>query len=850
MEANNNCSTIDKLKKYYNYIFYWKKKNSLNIIITLIFIYFVSYVREISIWVVKSNTLIESLTLYSTKTVFLKLLTFLIITYISVKYINHTYQSKSTWVRMLFHAYAWIIIFVSSASSWTIISCGMSYQPFFYFVTLSSLTIDLAFVIDGLLKGDNEENVQQIAGLDINNYSGFVVTTKPKDYEKTGNEDLSKILLARLYNTNVSAESYAVGIVGEWGSGKTTFLNHIKAQIQDEYIIFEFNPWDIKSPGRIVSEFFNSFAELFDDEDKDTKKLILDYLGILNSVVEIPYTEKIKEFLNIDSNESLHCKKRSIISNLKESRKKYLVCIDDIDRLDGVELFEVLRLIRNTANFPSLYFIVTYDKKYVVDRLTRIGLDNSEQYLKKIFNTEIVLPSYEHYVIPRLFLKDLFSMLHDENIRKALIREVSRTGMFNKYIITDYIQNFRDSKRFANILSLHIDRFLFSHKLNEISLHDFFWIEVLAYYDAIVYELLRTKRFSMLDYNEKNNGVYILKENYETKLVTDGVNLKPGTKFILNELFNKEGSDNYDACIKNRANYNNYFSYRILDTAIGVEEFDRALICDSKSEVILYVMRWCEENKRRKMNSLVERLEAYEPLIHYERENRNYMQMLVSSVKYIGYRIISLFSIKLVQENFEEEKIEELSLFLKDIISEEITITNDRPFWNRLLASMHTEIQVYDDEGSYKHRTILGNDTLSELSSTNFRLFLSSKNLPDPVEIANGKSELGRFVRESVIISQVDEAIVDENRYEGTYRESLIDRELIGTYRGYNSKKLAEFISNFDFTDDYCTQPPEEIIKYDIECVFGTISSYKEFIEASFVRDDSYIDAYYKRIHI
>ena len=54
--------------------------------------------------------------------------------------------------------------------------------------------------------------------------------------------------------------------------------------------------------------------------------------------------------------------------------KPILVVIDDIDRLEKEELFEVLRLIRNTGNFTNLIYSVS-----------------SSTFLKKQYQTPLLL---------------------------------------------------------------------------------------------------------------------------------------------------------------------------------------------------------------------------------------------------------------------------------------------------------------------------------------------------------------------------------------------------------------------------------------------------------------------------
>ena len=67
-----------------------------------------------------------------------------------------------------------------------------------------------------------------------------------------------------------------------------------------------------------------------------------------------------------------------------EQKQKIVIIIDDIDRLEGKEIFEVLRIIRNTAKFNNIIYIVAYDKDHVVGQLCLPEFGIEKDYLEKM----------------------------------------------------------------------------------------------------------------------------------------------------------------------------------------------------------------------------------------------------------------------------------------------------------------------------------------------------------------------------------------------------------------------------------------------------------------------------------
>lgn len=103
--------------------------------------------------------------------------------------------------------------------------------------------------------------------------------------------------------------------------------------------------------------------------------------------------------------------KEKIRHALLELKQPVFILIDDLDRLNADEIFELLRLIRNTANFPALIFIVAFDKDYVIEQLQKKHVFSP--YLEKIFMIDLPLPLLGDecmaYTILKEKLKETFS---------------------------------------------------------------------------------------------------------------------------------------------------------------------------------------------------------------------------------------------------------------------------------------------------------------------------------------------------------------------------------------------------------------------------------------------------------
>lgn len=98
-------------------------------------------------------------------------------------------------------------------------------------------------------------------------------------------------------------------------------------------------------------------------------------LQLLSSVYALFYRE-----------DSLETAKETLEKTLKSIPKPIVIVVDDLDRLTGEEIMEVLQLMRNGASFPNLYFIAAYDKNYMVKTISEQNkMIMPDIYLEKIF---------------------------------------------------------------------------------------------------------------------------------------------------------------------------------------------------------------------------------------------------------------------------------------------------------------------------------------------------------------------------------------------------------------------------------------------------------------------------------
>ena len=292
-------------------------------------------------------------------------------------------------------------------------------------------------------------------------------------------------ILDKLIATNTRKHSYALGVTGSWGSGKTTFLEVLKSHVKGRAEIVIFNPWMCRTPEQVTLDFFASLRHQLSPNYR-ISKLIKDYARALNGISLTPF---LGLSLNIHAvqGDSLYVKKKKLSDQLAELLKPVIVFIDDLDRLEREEVFEVLRLIRNTADLSNLIYVVAYDKAYVRQVLEQKNIGNALAYLEKIFPVEVCLPMVEKDLIWDVLHSDIDAQASSDEFAKMLFQEISIEA--NRELILLILNTYRRAKRFARIYMLnmtYINREL-QLELNQV---DLFWLILLQIHNPRAYEVL------------------------------------------------------------------------------------------------------------------------------------------------------------------------------------------------------------------------------------------------------------------------------------------------------------------------------------------------------------------------
>ena len=389
---------------------------------------------------------------------------------------------------------------------------------------------------------------------------------------ESGEEDVFKLKgeaekIAKEIRARNRAKTCSIAITAPWGGGKSSFLNLIRKQInEDEFEIVYFVPRDSKSVQAIQEDFFSMIACVLAKYDSRCSHIIKDYMASLQLIDNRSIVERLLSLYRIWDKDSL---KDSIKESFAALKKRVLVIIDDFDRLSKEEILEVLKLIDGNAAFTNLIFLTAYDKEQVNRVLGDTYQTPDACFVDKFFDVEFAIPFRKYEVISNYIKATLCKQLaandsEGENIQRVITDQTS--------IFKEYIPTLRDAKRYINQVLLD-----FEPIRGEVFIHDFLLLQLVKYRYPELYKGIFKQKYFEIGYKflylktdddlEKANGKEIRK-------------ILPVLKLLFTQVDDNDKNTYRRIC--ERKCFYNYFANQIY-SALRISEMK-----------VLFEMEWTE----------------------------------------------------------------------------------------------------------------------------------------------------------------------------------------------------------------------------------------------------------------
>jgi hypothetical protein len=203
--------------------------------------------------------------------------------------------------------------------------------------------------------------------------------------------------------------SAVFGLLGPWGSGKTSTLHLVEEALRREYggwAVISFNPWEVAELHALVSEFLVTIRSVLPDsaKGKTAREAMSGYIskvapvGDLFKIFGVDAGGALRGLAEASAgDQSLDARRKALEAALIETDTRVLVLVDDVDRLHPEELTLLFKLVRLVGRLPNVHYLLAFDEQTVLDVLQRTGLAYEDEkralsYIEKMVQLRLDLP--------------------------------------------------------------------------------------------------------------------------------------------------------------------------------------------------------------------------------------------------------------------------------------------------------------------------------------------------------------------------------------------------------------------------------------------------------------------------
>lgn len=379
--------------------------------------------------------------------------------------------------------------------------------------------------------------------------------------------------------------SGTIGINGVFGIGKSSFFDLLNRELKDAPIeVIHFTPWRASSKS-FLSQLVDQLVRSEIGEERALVSALEEYEALLSEVRIPAGIGKLFSAKRIGAENSESNAKLLVSQLLSKHKHRCLVIVDDLDRLLPAEIVEVLKLLRNTADFDRITYVLAYDKVLIEEAL-RLQQPIGNEFLDKFIEAELVLPAIDTARLIDLCFSKLQELMPESTVNHS-------PDSF-RLEVTSHLEHHVETPRQAKRLAL-TTKLTYTDLASDIHLPDAVCLQSLRLrYPKVVAAIARhSSSFLGTGNAERNpNPMYSLNREQgieksrlqiflETNQNSLGLSdsqcqdaLKSITSLLTSDRFRYE-ANYYSVCYPR--NFKRYFAFELSQGTIPKKEYERII---------------------------------------------------------------------------------------------------------------------------------------------------------------------------------------------------------------------------------------------------------------------------------
>ena len=260
--------------------------------------------------------------------------------------------------------------------------------------------------------------------------------------DKFGFKSLAKAIADSISKMK-SPEGTVIAINGPWGSGKSSLINLVrhhlsKSRKKDHLKIVDFKCWWFRGQEALTIAFFQELCSAMESSGEAARKAVSKIgaqllreasplAGAILNVAGGPGAgEIVSKLMNsigdfIEQDETVEKLHKELSDALCEDpRRRYLIIIDDIDRLSPDEAMLIFRLVKTVGGLPNVMYLLAYDRQVAEKIITQhYHSEEGNHYLEKIVQASFDLPMPSRAMLEKEFFTRLDDIIKEKEFGDA-----------------------------------------------------------------------------------------------------------------------------------------------------------------------------------------------------------------------------------------------------------------------------------------------------------------------------------------------------------------------------------------------------------------------------------------------
>lgn len=215
-------------------------------------------------------------------------------------------------------------------------------------------------------------------------------------------------------------EPYAVMISGEWGKGKTSFVQALEKASEESCFVWVYAGSE-KNVTEIMAEISAQIVEILKENNifLERRDVIEKYFLAFSDLLEDTALKPLKKIAGVVQNMKSADERDYLNGKLEELDKVIYLVIDDLDRCDSEYQSKMFKVIRESMELHNCKTIFLVDKtKFLTEK-------QDAHYIEKYVNYTLDLCEADYSEIVEFEIKDILDDAFIQSMSSVLLRDKS-----------------------------------------------------------------------------------------------------------------------------------------------------------------------------------------------------------------------------------------------------------------------------------------------------------------------------------------------------------------------------------------------------------------------------------------